>query len=195
MSSNFIVPPKLRRVLVTIYDHGSLGPRYHDIPDLQLQVRVCQTTTLKSLADFVANGSAEGHSWIVGRILDCHGDDFVDPAETVWGALELMPICIIKAAPLASLTKTRYNPLEERNLLSAWAAGSTVTHIPEQHLVPKTLMGCHQRYKRLTTCEDFGKGIEFKAAQPSAQVVPVTRDNSLPAAGRRINMVSLVLDP
>ncbi|KAJ9136779.1 hypothetical protein NKR19_g8438 [Coniochaeta hoffmannii] len=101
MSSNFVIPPKPRRVLIHVYDHDSPGPRYHDIPDLQLRLRLCQTTKLRSIAEGLAKKSKRrpGEAWAVGKIVDRHGDEFVDPAETVWGALGLMPICIIKAAP------------------------------------------------------------------------------------------------
>lgn len=103
MSSSFVIPPEPRRVLIQVYDHDSGGPRRSDIPVLQLRLAVCQTTRLRPIADAVARWSNRhsGTEWAVGRILDRYGDEFVDPAETVWGALELMPICIMKAPPPA----------------------------------------------------------------------------------------------
>jgi hypothetical protein len=89
MSSNFTIPIKKRHVLIHVYDHDSGGPRHHDIPALELRLRVYQTATLRSVADAIAKDSQNRHNtaWTVGKILDRDGDEFVDPAETVWGAL------------------------------------------------------------------------------------------------------------
>lgn len=144
MSSSFIIPPKLRRVLIHVYDHDSGGPRRSDIPVLQLRLAVCQTMRLRPIADAVARWSNRhsGTEWAVGRILDRYGDEFVDPAETVWGALELMPIGIMKAPPAEEQPER-----DEHLLLSAPEASgpSNATHITTTQGRSKTQVSVRQQ--------------------------------------------------
>lgn len=63
-----------------------------------LQVRLCQTTSLQSLALFVGakwRRQYRKKGWSLVKILDKNDEEFEHPAETVWGALELAPICVL----------------------------------------------------------------------------------------------------
>ena len=42
------------------------------------------------------------HPWEVGKIIDRDGDELEGPKETVWAALGLLPVCVIKANPFPS---------------------------------------------------------------------------------------------
>lgn len=183
MSSNFIIPAKPRQVLVQVYDHDSVGPRYHDIPDQQLRVRVCQTTTLRSIADALARRSRRrnGTAWTAAKIVDRHGDEFVDPSETVWGALGLMPICIIKAAPSRSAVHraqssawkaTSWDDREDEILVAARQAGLTFPQIQARHFPARMASACQKRYQRLVTV----KGANDRAGTGDAQ--PVSQEMS-----------------
>jgi hypothetical protein len=103
MSYSIEIAPRAVRVLVHVFRHDIRGPPCCNIPTVCFRVEVCQTTTIRELADALSHRWNQirhdtGH-WQVGRILDGQGDEFDDPKETVWGALELLPICIVKACP------------------------------------------------------------------------------------------------
>lgn len=191
MSSNFTIPIKKRHVLIHVYDQDSGGPRHHDIPALELRLRVYQTATLRSVADAIAKDSQNRHdtAWTVGKILDRDGDEFVDPAETVWGALDVMPICIVKAAPMApagaspsrparhraqssAWKATTWNAREDEALVAARAAGTAFSRIQAQHFPSRTAGSCQKRYKRLMTAKAAGDKPVVGDVGSSPQVMP-----------------------
>lgn len=70
-----------------------------------LQLRLCQTTLLRSLALFVSakwrhRDGKKG--WSLVKILDKNDDEFEHPAETIWGALDLTPICVLLSCSLGN---------------------------------------------------------------------------------------------
>ncbi|OIW22588.1 hypothetical protein CONLIGDRAFT_697241 [Coniochaeta ligniaria NRRL 30616] len=184
MSSSFVIPAKLRRVPIQVYDHDSHGPRHSDIPVLQLRLLVCQTTKLRTVADAVARFSSRGNQieWKVGKILDRYGDEFVDPAETVWGALELVPICIMKAPPEREEQKLprghEWNAQEDQTLFVNRAAGHEWKQIQANHFPTMTINACQKRYYRLMKRNAADDRPSTSGVEPSPEVMPALQAQS-----------------
>lgn len=103
MSYNIVTPPRMVRIPVHVYAHDSLGPAHGDLPDIMFRVLLCQTTTVRYLVQALCtawNRKRKRRCWQIGKILDKNGDEFECAKDTVWGALGLLPICVMKAPPV-----------------------------------------------------------------------------------------------
>ncbi|KAK1770245.1 hypothetical protein QBC33DRAFT_530529 [Phialemonium atrogriseum] len=104
MSYNIVTPPRMVRIPVHVYAHDSLGPVHGDLPDIMFRVLLCQTTTVRYLVQALCtawNRKRKRRCWQIGKILDKNGDEFECAKDTVWGALGLLPICVMKAPPVS----------------------------------------------------------------------------------------------
>lgn len=202
MSSSFVIPAKLRRILIHVYNNASDGPRHSETPDLQLRLLVCQTTKLRAIAGAVARGLSRRHreEWSVSKILDRYGDEFVDPAETVWGALELMPLCMIKALPQAEEGKPSglhaRNAQEDKPLLSSQDAGENEEDIHANLVPASTINACQTGYYRLIDRHAADERPDISGVESSPKATPTLQAQSeYSQSTDRIGEVSSVLQP
>jgi hypothetical protein len=101
MSFSLTIPPRKVHIHVYTLAHDSDGQTAHVRPEIWLRLIACQTTPLQSVAATVAHRwqGRTRNSWALDRIVDINDDEFQNPAETVWGALEVAPICILMKTP------------------------------------------------------------------------------------------------
>ncbi|KAL1847708.1 hypothetical protein VTK73DRAFT_10291 [Phialemonium thermophilum] len=98
MSCHFVIPKEDVKVRVRLYPHGYLDDRAaHADAYAEFSVCVCQTATIRALADSISSRS-RGH-WTVARVEDKDGDEFDAADETVWGALAFQPFRFVMAPP------------------------------------------------------------------------------------------------
>lgn len=101
MSFSLTIPPRNVHIHVYTFAHDSDGQEVHVRPEVWLRLIACQTTPLRSVAAAVAHRwrGQNRKRWTLDRIVDSNDDEFQNPAETVWGALEVAPICILMKGP------------------------------------------------------------------------------------------------